>query len=195
MHPEQVFLVDDMSDLDDIELFRCFKGTQIWTNIHRNPWRLGVAHSFNVGVARSVTDLVITLGADDKLKPNAVRLAYEAWRREKHLDAYYAFGVEYSDGRLQQEPCGAAMVTKELWRMTGGFPVEVSTGASDAALMSILLTHFPDRIVPVDPNAFPYWYRVHEESDTSRLGPWQGVILETRNVVTKTWEKPAWGRN
>jgi len=56
------------------------------------------------------------------------------------------------------------------------------------------MVHFPDRIVPVTKGEPLYRYRTHPETDTARRGPWQRVILETRNLVTDLWERPTWGR-
>lgn len=189
--PDEIIIVDDMAGL----------AGQLWDNricpmrVWESPWRLGVAHAFNVGVSLARNQFVVLLGADDKLLPGAVEMGIRAAGENGYRDGYYFFGVEYSDGRRPQtEPCGAAMVTKGLWKETGGFPVESSSGASDAALVSILMIHRPDAIIPIDDARPHYWYRVHDQSDTSRLGPWQGVILETRNVATQLWEKPEWGR-
>lgn len=158
-----------------------------------SPWRLGVAHAFNMGVAIASSELVFMLGADDRLLPNCLAECVRSY--EKHGDGFHWVGVEYSDDRPNQYvPCGAAMVTKTLWRETGGFPTQSAVGASDAALISILMRHMPEKLICVNKRKPQYWYRSWDESETAHAGPWQGSILEVRHRVTELWEKPAWGR-
>lgn len=152
----------------------------------RAPWRSGVAHMFNFGVGIARTELVFMLGSDDYLEPDCLEQCIAAYLRNGRRDAYYYVGVHYLDGQGEQTlPCGAAMVTKGLWEQTGGFPPEVATGASDAAFISMCLVHRPDALIPVNPDKSLYNYRTHSGSDTSQRGPWQGIILETRDLLTR----------
>lgn len=162
----------------------------------RAPWRLGVAHAFNVGVALAPTELVFMLGADDTMEPTCLERALEAYEKNKRQDAYYYVGIRYTDtGELQSEPCGEAMVTKGLWRKTGGFPVESAVGAPDCALISVMMVHMADRLVPVADGAPLVNYRRHADTDTAtRPVAWQGPILSSRDILTTTWKQPAWGR-
>jgi glycosyltransferase involved in cell wall biosynthesis len=189
--PNEVLLIDDMADLSP-ELVRHDAGWRVW----RSPWRLDVPNAFNVGVGLARNDLVFMVGADDWLEPNCLELCITAWEKNKNRDAYYYVGVRYTDGREDQTvPCNGAMVTKGLWRMTGGFPPESASGACDAALISILMKHHPRLLIPVADGVPLYNYRVHTESDTGvRGGSWQGVILPTRDILTRTWVQPHWGR-
>jgi len=147
-------------------------------------------------VALATYPLVMMLGADDQLKPDCLELVARTYEANNQADGYYWMGVEYNDGRPDQFlPCGAAAVTQGLWRVSGGFPPQTSTGAADAALISLLSVHLPAMLVGVAVDHKPlYWYRVHGDSDTASLGTWQGVILSTRNLVTELWQPPAWGR-
>lgn len=186
MKPEEILIIDDMAGLPE-----GFYGTHVWYS----PWRLGVAHAFNFGVALARNELVFLMGSDDTLEPTCLEQCHLRWKENQKQDAYYFTGIKYSDNdELQDLPCGYAMVTKGLWQKTGGFPVESAVGAPDAALVSILMKHFPKSLVKVADGAPLVTYRRHGESDTAGRGPWQGAILETRDVVTTIWQKPEWPR-
>lgn len=189
---DEILIVDDMHGIDAGSLGR---GVTIW----KAPWRMGVAHAFNAGVGLAAHELVFLLGADDTLYPQCIERCVQSYLSPFPLrdQTYYAVPVQYSDNRRdgspQRVPCGAAMVTKSLWRHTGGFPVESASGASDAALLSILMANTDaGRIEMVGDEAL-YRYRAHDESETACSQRWQGVILETRRLVTETWTPPRWG--
>lgn len=191
---DEVVLVLDMADLapDLLDLANSlFRGRlTVW----RAPWLLGVAGAFNAGVGLASNDLVFLQGADDLMEPTCVGRCVEAWERNGRRDAYYWCDVAYLDGREfahQALPCNAALVTRGLWRETGGFPPETASGAPDAALVSILMVHRPEALVRVADRPLVL-VRVHEGQDTAARGPWQGVILETRDVLTRLWAPPAW---
>ena len=189
---EQTYKVDQILLIDDMQGMPYTSGVTTW----HAPWRLGVATAFNVGVALAANELVFLLGSDDKLKPECIKQCVKAYNEVDQKDlTYFAVPVEYSDGRdIQFAPCNAAMVTKSLWKNCGGFPIESATGAPDAALMSIFAKHpTAGHYITVGDKAL-YWYRVHQETDTAQRGPWQGVILETRDILTQIWQKPNWNR-
>ena len=194
-------LVDDMHGLtgsrvaagdDRREWFEAgpWAGNYVW----RAPWRLGVAHAFNVGVALAPSDLVVMMGADDVLETDFVERMVAAYERTRNDRGYYFATVRYMDtGELQTLPCNAAMVHRRLWEATGGFHPETASGACDAAFISRMLVHAPDALIHV-PDAV-YHYRRHEDTDTAGRGSWQGVILETRNLITQRPLTPLeWGR-
>lgn len=189
--PDEVLVIDDMAGLPQ-GLNRQYPfPARTW----HAPWRLGVAGAFNMGVALAENDLVFLLGADDRLLPNCLERCLEKYGWNDERPAYYGVGVRYSDGRPDQfELCNAAMVTKGLWRATGGFPPEAGSGAPDAAFISMLMVNSPHSLILVSQEEPLYWYRVHNGTDTAGRGPWQGVILETRNLLTQLWQPPAWGR-
>lgn len=188
--PEEILLVDDMAGLHPEDFPDC--------RITRLPWRMGVPGAFNAGVACAKTDAVFMLGADDLLEPTCLAACWAAFEANKRQDAYYYIGITYSDDRedkTQTVPCNAAMVTKGLWRKTGGFAPEASAGANDAALISVLMVHMPEALVAVKNGEPLMTYRVHNQSLTGRRGQdWQGIILATRDRLTKEWQAPEWGR-
>jgi glycosyltransferase involved in cell wall biosynthesis len=196
--PREILLVDDMHDLarHDPWILDMIGDPDI--RIYRPPWRLGVGAAFNAGIAEARSDAVFMLGADDRMLPRCLERCLLAYEENDRRDAYYSVTIRYDDGReqpLQDLPCNEAMVTKGLWQLTGGFPPESAVGAPDAALISIMLRHMPERLVRVEPQSEPLVeYRVHGESDTAARGPWQGAILAARDVLTSAWRQPTWGR-
>lgn len=199
----QILLIDDMHNLPhvwnkhgDVYPKAPFHGDDI--ELWQAPWRLGVAHAFNAGVGLSTTECVLLLGADDTLDPEALEACareYERTAANQRGSSYFALSVRYMDtDEVQTIPCGAAMVTKSLWRTTGGFAPETASGASDAALISTFWNRSDVmQLVPVGRPGL-YNYRRHDRTDTASRGPWQGVILSTRDILTQLWEPPKWGR-
>ncbi len=192
---QEVLIIDDQAhlSLEDIPASIRDK-TRIW----KTPWLSGVAHAFNFGVALATHEHVFMLGSDDLIYPwcmNDCERAYESTKRDNLI--YYAVDVEYSDGRQQSLPCHAAMVTKSLFELNGGFPVESAVGAPDTMLLSIMLGNSPraGRILQVKSDKPPYYYRVHDETDTATRGSrYTGVMTSIRDILTKTWEPATWTR-
>lgn len=190
--PGEVLLIDDMADIESWGLD--FSGLEY--RIYKNPWLCGVAHSFNFGVVLARFDLVIMLGSDDKLYSWAVEDCLKAWNQYKDPLGYYFCDVEYSDGETQACACNCAMVHKELWKHTGGFPVQSSVGACDSIFLSIILGNNgrAGNIIHVKSDKPPFWYRRHNETVTTKSGDMQGPMFTVRNNLTRTWEKPDWTR-
>lgn len=190
-------LIDDMHGIGQHE--ECRKATGAYS-ILENYWNLGVAASFNVGVSDAPTEHVLLLGADDWLEPDAIACAQVAIEANPIGQAYYWFGVRYNDDRPevdQYQPCGAAVVTKALWRATGGFPVEAAVGRSDVMLVGMLaglrpdlgtLVHIPDNGRP------PYNVRIHPGQHTASRGPWVQALEATAGAYWATYKPPQWGR-
>lgn len=199
----EVLLVDDMHGLpwqplgspetSQYGVYDKDQSVHVW----RAPWRLGVAHAFNACVSLSRTPLTIMMGADDLLERDCVEQvvnAYMSTPLELRSLTYFSLPLRYMDtGEVQYEPCNAAAVTRELWQLTGGFPVESASGAPDAAFLSMIWNSDYFRIRSVAQHPL-YHYRRHDATDTAGRGPWQGVILETRNLLTAQFSKPRWGR-
>lgn len=188
----ELIVVDDMHSLGAHE--EC-KIEVPYTPIF-NYWLAGVPGSFNIGVGAASGDLVIMLGADDWLEPEAVEYAVARYEKGGRKDGYYHFTIRYSDtGELQTLPNNCAAVTRGMWREIGGFPPETSIGACDTMLISIMLKHRPGLIHPVADGRPLYNYRRHLDSDTgTRPVDYQGPIHTVRDILTRTWTKPHWGR-
>lgn len=175
--PSEILIIDDGANLEPIE------GVKIW----QTPWLSGVAHAFNYGVALASNDLVVMLGSDDRLLPNCIKACWNAWERTRDPLGYYAMCVRYHDGREQNVPCNAAMVHKNLWNHTGGFPIEASIGGCDTMLISILMACYgkAGNIYPIVDEPI-YWYRAHGETDTNvRRNVWSPYVAAIRNIVTE----------
>ena len=186
--------VDPAKNLDPA-MEHCWGGSLAGCYLWAAPWHLGVAHAFNFGVALAPDDLVFMLGADDELEPECLERCVEAWEATGRQDAYFWVPITYMDtGEQQGLACNAAMVTKGLWRRTGGFAPESAVGAPDAAFISSMLAHHPEALVRASGPPL-YRYRRHGDTDTATRGPWQGAILESRRLLTELWSPPAWGRD
>jgi glycosyltransferase involved in cell wall biosynthesis len=188
MQPSEVLLIDDMANLDlaDNRL-----------RVHRNPWICGVAHSYNFGVSLARSECVFMIASDDLLYPKCLEECWRTYQVNNQKDAYYYVGVEYMDDRqdkFQTVPCNTAMVTKRLWKLTGGFPIQSSHGANDAALISIMIRHMSGLLIPVAHGTPLAKMRTHSDQFTSKPAYWQGIIMETRNHLTTEWKEPQWGR-
>jgi glycosyltransferase involved in cell wall biosynthesis len=185
-HPvHDILLIDDMAGVKPT--FVQFGTYTLW----KSPWYLGVAHAFNIGVALASTEWVFMLGSDDWLEPDCIQKCVDELAKMRDPLGYYFTGVRYSDtGETQDLACHAAMVSKALWRRTGGFPIQSASGAPDSALLSIMIGNYPHagRFWKVADGVPLYNYRRHDETDTVSKGSWQGVILETRDLVTREWQ-------
>lgn len=180
MQPEEILLIDDGANLDEAD----YPGVRIY----KAPWKLGVAHAFNFGVALAYNDLVIMLGSDDQLLQTCVEHCWRAWEEINDPHGYYYMAVVYHDGREQNTPCNAAMVHKDLWHLTGGFPVEASVGMCDNVLISLMMASQGrlGQIYAIGTEPI-YWYRAHSETDTAmRTGHWHHIAAQVVHLVTET---------
>lgn len=145
-------------------------GMKAWE--YQQPWNVGMVACWNCGVGLARNELVLLVGADDRLYGDCIDECYKAWNREQEPLGYYYLGVKYSDGREQNTACNAAMVTKTLWKHTGGFPPQSAVGAPDHIFLSMLLCasrdgRTPARIIRVCDDML-YWYRVGEQTETTK---------------------------
>lgn len=154
------------------------------------PWNVGMVASWNLGVGWARTELVLLVGADDRLYRDCILECWSAWERyEQYPFGYYYLGVQYSDGREQNTPCNAAMITKSLWRHTGGFPPQAAVGAPDHIYLSMILAASnrkatKARILRVSDDML-YWYRVGDSTETTR-NIWP-AIEAVKDWVHETW--------
>ncbi len=162
------------------------------TRLVRNRWNLGIANSFNVGVGSTNYDLVILACADDRLLPRCVELCWAAYQREREMLGYYFFGLRYrSTGQEQNCANGSCMVTRELWRYTGGFFTKTG-GADDHVFISALLGSRnrgmnKARLIQVSDEI------IYEYNDASNGGTSTNVwpaIEALRDLYTETWVPP-----
>lgn len=173
---DEILLIDDQANLQPIP------GVRIW----KTPWQSGVAHAFNYGVALARNNLVIMLGSDDRLMPEAVEVAWATWQEHHDPLGYYGFLLEYNTGKLQNVPCNGAMVHKDLWRHTGGFPIESAIGAPDTWLISLLVVgqgRFGN-LYQIGHKPL-YWYREHSETDTAGRGEMWEAVVKARDIYLR----------
>lgn len=184
--PDQLLIIDDGAHLP----------SHPWADIVRMPWRAGISHSFNYGVALAAHDLVFLLGSDDTLEPMCLERCLQAYDKLSQKDAYYSVAVRYMDtGEVQSAPCNAALVTKQFWKLSGGFPIESSVGCGDSMLLSICLAHHlpvyqVGYVLGEDPELPLYNYRRHEGTWTAGLAQRQEIIHLVRDAVTRDWASP-----
>lgn len=162
------------------------------------PWRLGVGSAFNHGVAiahQHGCDLALMLGADDVLEPRVLERVVGTFEANDKADGYYWCDVVYEDGTEQALPCNNAAVTPGFMRATGGLPVDASSGAMDAALISALLVHRPDLLVHASGgDGGRFWSRQHPQQETARLNRYGAANAIIRDVFTQNFTPPQWGR-
>ncbi len=193
--PTEVLFIDDQAHLPvGPNKWATEHGRVIDRTVWRTPWLSGVAHSFNFGVSLARNDLVFMLGSDDRLEPHCLEDCLRAYETNDGKPAYYWVDVQYSDGEQQSLPCNAAMVHKDMWRSSGGFPVESAVGPCDTMLISILMTHGEaGAMVHVESEAPPYWYRRHDQTySRTRGSKFGGVHGPIRDKVTELWQRPTW---
>lgn len=186
--PSEVLLVDDMAHLDRWDL----DTSGLNVRVHVNPWLAGCPCSLNFGVALAKNELAITMGSDDKLLPWAIEDCENAWKRTRDPLGYYWLDVVYDDGEEQAVPCGAAMVSKSLWRATGGYNPKSAIGANDSMLLDTMSVNKIGNLRRVESAKPPYWNRRHAGQITAKQGPYWAVIPTVRNLVATLWEKPTW---
>jgi len=191
---DHLVLVDDMNGItaDLIGTIAPAASVEIW----RSPWRLGVPHAFNIGVARAFAagcDLVLMHGADDTLSEDVGRALDNALRSHKGADGFYWLDVHYDDGEEQRLPCNAAAVTPGFWRTTGGFPPEAAIGGCDGALVSAMLVHWPESLIHV--GGAHVNVRRHPDQETARQGGLAASRDAVRNWYTETYRPAQWGRS
>lgn len=198
MQPTDVVLIDDGANLDDLDWLHELDDTGPLTlRPCVMPWRTGISHAFNYGVMLARNDCVFMLGSDDTLEPTCLEKCWEAYLKCNRQDAYYSVPIRYMDtGEIQTIPCNAAMVTKGLWRRTGGFPIETSMGAGDAALLSILKANYDDKgetivqwvghLLGQDETPL-YNYRRHPDIHTYKLN-WP-IVNQLRIDLTNSYKE------
>lgn len=218
-HPvKEIFLIDDQAHLTSQWIWNTFdvfpasfhfigsdhrcKEQWAWeterlplVSLWKTPWLLGFSAAFNCGVSLAAHDLVIYLASDDKLKPTCVADCLETYHANQEKDAWYALTYETDNGQVSDIPINAAMLTKGLWKLTGGYPPSAFAGP-DALMLSCLMVHDPYRIIKVKPGVVNYWIRSHADQDTHHqasffLDEMNGI----RNKETARYQpNPEWAK-
>lgn len=193
--PDEIVIIDDGAGLKWDDIWGQVKHTLRipgCLQVNAMPWRTGISHAFNYGIALARNECVVMLGSDDTLDRFAVQRALECYDEHGRRDAYYYFGLRYMDtGELQTVPCNAAMVTKGFWKLSGGFPIESAIGRGDQMLLSICLKHR----LPVYPiaNGEPlYNYRRHDDAWTGYAGSYHHELMSIMDKLTANWKEPEW---
>jgi glycosyltransferase involved in cell wall biosynthesis len=183
-----VLLEDIVSTSAFISLTSYINGKRTYDTLGGNisiwdsPCNLGFVAAFNCGMALADNDLVIYLAADDRLEPMAVERAVQTYLDNDKKDAWYAFAYHTSEGDSSSIPINAALITKGLWEMVGGYPPAAFVGP-DAALLSCLMVHAPDRIIRIDEGIPLYWIREHEDQET-KTHTWK-YVTEMNSIRDK----------
>ena len=189
---DEILLIDDMAGLDEKE------GCRIW----QAPWRLGTAGAINCGVSLAANDLVYILCADDWLEPECVEACVEEYERRNDPLGYYHVTIElvnegdyrHSFAPIKDLPSGCALTTKQLWRHMGGFPPDSSV-SPDAIFVSILYGRpGSGNLYHVRQGVPLCKVRMHPKQDSARRGAWGNIIYAARDVLTREWKPPEWGR-
>lgn len=191
---DEMVIVENGTDLESerpfcpFDRWRDIPAERVW----KSPWPLGVPVAFNIGVGLAFHEHVLLMGSDDVLLDGCL----DACRKsiEDHNDplGWYYLGVEYSDGRTQNTPCHASVITKALWEFTGGFPPESAVGACDTILISILL-HNHSKAWTGDFHQVStkplYWWRQHPDQETRRRkSSWGSIAKLVRDVLSVEWK-------
>lgn len=186
---DELVIVENGTDLGD-EWVSDLVPTKI--KVWKSPWPLGVPVSFNVGVGLAKNEHVLLMGSDDVLLDGCLDACRKSIEDYPDPLGWYYLGVEYSDGRTQNTPCHASVITKELWNLTGGFPPESAVGACDTILISMLMSNHGRgwtgdfHSVSKEPL---YWWRIHPDQETRRRqSSWGSIAKLVRDVLTVEWK-------
>ncbi len=200
--PDEVLLIDDMAGLDANLFHSDAYPIRVW----QSPWRLGVAHAFNFGVALAEHELVLMLGADDRLEPACVESCLAQYEASERQDAYYHLPFVYATRGVEGEEdsdktstsiTNMAMVTKGLWRKTGGFPIVAALGPCDYIMGPVMdKSGLPYIFVKPLQGKTLYWFRCHMLNEFRvRMRDYPGWPHETvRILLAASWKTPEWGR-
>lgn len=193
---DEIVIVDDMAHLSSKrEWFDRWKPMS--EQYICNPWLLGPAASWNIGVARAKNEWCLLMGSDDKLLEGCLAACREVVSHKPDPLGFYNFTcISEADGQFDWFN-NAAMVSKALWRYTGGFPLAAAVGAPDALLVSIMLRHCPDHLHQLKQGTPLYWVRNHPDQDTPRMaGLYNWEVIQIRDKETHRWKpNPDWTQN
>lgn len=195
--PEEIILISDMApigqkQIDDYR--KLAEDYNVPVRLRYNDWLLGPYASWNIGVAVSKTNMVLLMGSDDMLYDDCLEETTAAYHRIGDVAGFYNLACEIGHGGEQSNAYNnAAVVTRNLWNLTGGFPLTANLGGGDAMLISIMMVHLSEHLHQVNEDKPLYWVRVHEHQDTRRFaGTFHQQVIDVRNIETERWERPTW---
>ena len=143
---------------------------------------LGVSVARNKGISLSEGVYILTLDADDRIHPDYLKLAIEAFNKNKELTLVYGkakfFGEKsgtwelpvYSLKRLGQSNIiyNAAVYKKADWKILGGYDVSMLKGLEDWDFWIRLLQN--DKKVYYIPEVC-FYYRIRSASRNHSINP------------------------
>lgn len=182
---DEIVIVDDMANLHGVPYGEC--------TLISNKWLLGCAASWNIGVAVARNEWCLLMGSDDKLLPDCLQVCRAMIERSDcDPNGYYGLTCQWSDGNITDWLNNAALVSKSLWKLTGGFPLTASVGAPDALLISIMIRNLPQHLHQLNKGEPLYWVRIHDQQDTGLHGKFWPEIISIRDKETADWKQPEW---
>lgn len=185
---EQTVPADEILIVDDAGLQPDETGPDV--RVWRPPWVLGLVHGVNMGVGLAMHELIIFLASDDRLQPWAIADCLQAYAKQPDELGYYYMDVEYSTGESQDSISGPSMVTRALWRHTGGYPPEASVGCGDYIFVNAMtvLHGRAGRFIHVESEKPPYWHRVHpERAKEIQNVRFSAAIGPVRDAIAALW--------
>ena len=181
----QVILVDDMAHLNYEEYDGC--------DLIKNHTLLGPGLCWNAGVFYSESNCAFLMGSDDTLMPTCLEECVKAYEDIGDERGYYNVTIEDSDGDVHTITNNAAMVTRELWKHTGGFPITGTIGAPDSILISIMIAHLSKHFHQVAEGTPLYFNRIHDRQVTKlQSGFFHAELFGIRDKETARWEPAMW---
>lgn len=187
---DALFIIDDQANLvQQPNDFQFNPSKRIW----HTPWLSGCAHSWNFGVSLAWNEWCILMGSDDKLLPGALDACREVLSSDPDPLGYYHMTFQLDTGEILSHYNNAALVSKALWKATGGFPITSTVGAPDALLISIMMVHMPEHLHQIKEGTPLYWVRQHEHQDTRQYAAFfNPEVISIRNKETERWQAPQW---
>lgn len=196
--PTEILLLDDMAFLSPAwTLPRSYYFVPGAPDIHiyRPPWHVGVYCAYNFGVALAENECVFILNSDDKLMPTCLEKCWESYHKNNQKDAWYFVNYQLSESGEVQGGFVApniAMMTKGLFKLMGGFPLEGVIGGGDCLMNSIISKHYNDRLIQVAEEPL-YWHRQHEGQFTAyQSSKFAEEVYTIRGKVVNNYVAPEW---
>lgn len=200
---DQIILIDDQAHLD-YSNYGTFVPWKEWAGepwrdwpyqIYRTPWLIGCADGWNFGVSLSANNWILLMGSDDKLLPGCLAACREVISNKPDPLGYYNFTCVNDKGEEFDWFNNAAMVSKALWRYTGGYGPS-AFASPDGWLISIMYKHMPEHLHQLKHRTPLYWCRTHSEQDTLRMAAFfHGEVISIRNKETERFQpNPEWAQ-